>query len=255
MNPARLTLFQMRYVNKTFWRNPASAFFTFAFPLMFLVIFTSLLGHGTIQLHGRPVHQATYYVAQMSAFAMISACYTNVAIGLVFQRDRGILKRTNGTPLPASIYLGAKVLHAMLISALLVAITAVFGKLAYGADLPSGASLSRFVVMLAVGAMAFCALALAVTAAIPNFDAAAPIVNATILPVLFLSGVFIPLGDDAANWVTWTARIFPVKHFADGMQAGFIGVPFHWTDVLVVAAWGLIGATLAVRYFSFEPRV
>ena len=33
----------MRYVNKAFWRNPASAFFTFAFPLMFLVIFTSLL--------------------------------------------------------------------------------------------------------------------------------------------------------------------------------------------------------------------
>ena len=41
--------FQIRYVNKAFWRNPASAFFTFAFPLMFLVIFTALLGHATVQ--------------------------------------------------------------------------------------------------------------------------------------------------------------------------------------------------------------
>ena len=41
-----LVLRQVRYTNKAFWRNPASAFFTFAFPLMFLVIFTSLLGNG-----------------------------------------------------------------------------------------------------------------------------------------------------------------------------------------------------------------
>ena len=48
---------QSRYVNKAFWRNPASAFFTFAFPLMFLVIFTALLGRGrspgrtTVRVH------------------------------------------------------------------------------------------------------------------------------------------------------------------------------------------------------------
>ena len=47
MNDAALTFSQVRYTNKAFWRNPASAFFIFAFPLMFLVIFTALLGHGT----------------------------------------------------------------------------------------------------------------------------------------------------------------------------------------------------------------
>ena len=48
MSAVTMTASQVRYVNKAFWRNPASAFFTFAFPLMFLVIFTSLLGHGTV---------------------------------------------------------------------------------------------------------------------------------------------------------------------------------------------------------------
>ena len=50
MNAAALTLSQVRYINKAFWRNPASAFFIFAFPLMFLVIFTALLGHGTVRV-------------------------------------------------------------------------------------------------------------------------------------------------------------------------------------------------------------
>jgi ABC-2 type transport system permease protein len=130
-----------------------------------------------------------------------------------------------------------------------------FGKLVYQAEIPSGAALGRFVAMLAVGAAAFSALGFAVTAIIPNADAAAPIVNATVLPLLFLSGVFIPLGDDAPRWILWVARIFPVRHFADGMQAGFLGTAFSWNDVLIVGVWGVAGLLLAVRFFSWEPRV
>ncbi len=255
MSAVALTAFQIRFVNKAFWRNPTSAFFTFAFPLMFLVIFTALLGDGTVLLGGRDVHQSTYYVAQMAAFSVITACYNNIAIGLTFQRDTGVLKRTNGTPLPATVYFAARVIHALLVSVLLVAITVAFGKLFYDVDIPSSGALLRFLVMLAVGAASFCALGFAITALIPNTDAAAPVVNATILPLLFLSGVFIPLGDDAPSWITWLARIFPVKHFADGMQAGFVDTPFAWTDVVIVAAWGAAGILAAVRFFSWEPRV
>jgi len=108
--------------------------------------------------------------------------------------------------------------------------------------------------MLLVGAASFCALGFAITAVIPNADAAPAIVNASILPLLFLSGVFIPLSSTAPAWIVWIARIFPVWHFAQGMQAGFLGTPFHWTVVLVVAAWGLGGLLLSIRFFSWEPR-
>jgi len=254
MNATTMTLTQVRYVNKAFWRNPASAFFTFAFPLMFLVIFTALLGNGDIVVGGRTISLSTYYVAGMTSFAVITASYNNIAISLTFQRDLGVLKRTNGTPLPAAVYLAARVLHALFVSLLLVVITVAFGSLLYDAEIPAGADLARFLAVLAVGAASFCALGFAVTAVIPNADAAAPIVNATILPVLFLSGIFIPIGDNAPAWLTWTARIFPVKHFADAIQAGFVGTPFHWYDVLVVAGWGAAGLLLAVRFFSWEPR-
>lgn len=254
MNAPQLTVFQMRFVNKAFWRNPASAFFTFAFPLMFLVIFTALLGSGTLLLAGKEIHQSTYYVAEMAAFAVITACFNNIAIGLTFQRDTGVLKRTDGTPLPAAVYLTARVLHAVLVAVLLVGITVAFGHFAYSAEVPRGATLGRFLVMLLVGSASFCSLGFAITAAIPNSDAAAPIVNGVILPLLFLSGVFIPLGDNAPAWISWVARIFPVRHFAAGLQAGFLGTPFNWTDVLVVAAWGVAGLLLAVRFFSWEPR-
>ena len=254
MSTAALTLRQVRFTNKAFWRNPASAFFTFAFPLMFLVIFTALLGNGHVLLAGREISQSTYYVAAMAAFSVITACYTNIAISVSFQRDLGILKRTRGTPLPAAAYLTGRVIHAMVVAIILVVLCSAFGRAFYHADVPSGVTLAKFFVILLVGAASFAALGLAVTSVIPNADASPAVVNATILPLLFLSGIFIPLGDNSPAWIRWVGRIFPVRHFADGMSAGFLGLTFKWSDVLIVAAWGLAGLILAARFFSWEPR-
>jgi len=254
VSTAALTLRQVRFTNKAFWRNPASAFFTFAFPLMFLVIFTALLGNGHVLLAGREISQSTYYVAAMAAFSVITACYTNIAISVSFQRDLGILKRTRGTPLPAAAYLTGRVIHAMVVAIILVVLCSAFGRAFYHADVPSGVTLAKFFVILLVGAASFAALGLAVTSVIPNADASPAVVNATILPLLFLSGIFIPLGDNSPAWIRWVGRIFPVRHFADGMSAGFLGLTFKWSDVLIVAAWGLAGLILAARFFSWEPR-
>jgi ABC-2 type transport system permease protein len=254
VSAAALTLSQARYVNKAFWRNPARAFFTFAFPLMFLVIFTSLLGNGTVHIGRLAVKESTYYVASMAAFGVITACYNNIAISMTFNREAGILKRIDGTPLPHAAFFASRILHATFVAVLLVAITTAFGRLVYSAHVPSGSTLLRFLVMLLVGAASFCALGLAITAVIPNADAAAAIVNISILPLLFLSGIFIPFGNSTPGWILWVARIFPVRHFAVGLQAGYLGTPFHWSDVAVVAAWGIAGLLLATRFFSWEPH-
>ena len=258
MSDAGLTFKQIRYTNKAFWRNPASAFFTFAFPLMFLVIFASLFGHGTVRLqNGGTLDQSTYYVASMAAFGVLTACYTNIAISVTFQRDTGILKRTRGTPMPGWSYLTARVIHAMLMAAILVLISALFGKLACGAALPTSGDLLRTVMVVVVGGASFSALALALTAAVPNADAAPAIVNATILPLLFISGVFVPLGKGTPQWIITLGDIFPVKHFVDAFLGAFYGppdFPFAWSDIAIVAAWGVAGLLLAARFFSWEPR-
>jgi ABC-2 type transport system permease protein len=256
VSSVELTLRQVRYTNKAFWRNPASAFFTFAFPIMFLVIFTTLFGNRTVHpLPGVSVQQSTFYVAAMSAFAVISACYTNIAIQTSFNRDAGILKRVRGTPLPSWSYLAGRVLHSVVVAIILVSINVVYGVLLYHANVPTR-TFPAFAVTLIVGAASFAALGLAITTIIPNADASPAIVNASILPILFLSDVFIPV-DNAPAWVNVVGKIFPVRHFADAMQAAFFsptGSGFRWVDVGVIAAWGVFGLLIAVRFFSWEPR-
>jgi ABC-2 type transport system permease protein len=254
MSAIGLSLRQVRFTNKAFWRNPASAFFTFAFPLMFLVIFTALFGSGTGQIGDQSVSIAKLYVPGIAAFSVITACYTNIAMSVTFARDQGILKRIHGTPLPGWAYVLARVLHAVLIAVILVAIVAVFGRIFYSVEFPRGISLVRFVITLVLGAASFAAMGLALTAVIPNADAAPAIVNASILPLLFVSGVFYPVTDTTPQWVDTLGRIFPIRHFVDAMNAAFLGTPFRWWDVVYVALWGLAGLLLASRFFSWEPR-
>ena len=255
MNPLTQLRHQIRYINKAFWRNPASAFFTFAFPLMFLVIFTSLLGHHALRISpGRTIDVSTYYVASMGAYAVITACYNNIAIGLAIQRDSGVLKRTRGTPIPGGVYILARLVHALFVAVILVVITAAYGRLFYHSSLPTGVPLIEFLTMLLVGTLTFCSLGFAITCVIPNADAAPAVVNASILPLLFLSGVFIPITSTAPTWMVWVARIFPVRHFTLAMNAGFVGTTFNWMDVVVVAAWGIGGFFVSYRFFTWEPK-
>ena len=253
MNHVSQVLRQIRYENRTFWRNPPAAFFTFVFPLFFLVIFTTTFGNQTIEGDGRSVSGATFYVPAIAAFSIISACYTNLAMTVSLARERGSLKRIKGTPLPGPAYLAARIAHSTLIAALLVAIVAVFGAVFYDVALPTE-TLLAFVTTFLIGAAAFSALALAMTSLIPTADAAPGIVNFSILPLLFVSGYFFQVPQVLES----ISSFFPAKPFLDAMSASFDpfqeGAGFLWRDLAVLAAWGIAASLAAFRSFSWEPR-
>jgi ABC-2 type transport system permease protein len=245
----------VRYTNKAFWRNPANAFFTFAFPLIFLVIFTAIFGTGTVPAAGREVNTSTFYVGAIATFSIITATYTNLAINIAFTRDFGILKRIRGTPMAAWSYMAGRILHAVVVTVILVAIVVAFGALFYDAEVPTDTMLA-FLVTMAIGAACFSALGLALTSVIPNADASPAIVNGSILPLLFISGIFIPIQNPDA-WYVAVAKVFPVYHFAKAMESGYFsasGSGFEGGHLLVLGAWGLVGVILAVLFFSWEPR-
>ncbi len=252
MNDAALALRQVRYENRSFWRNPAAAFFTFAFPLLFMVIFNVIFGG---EAEGQ-FHASDFFTPTIIVFAVITATYTNIAMTVSISRDSGVLKRIRGTPLPSWAYLFGRIAHAVLIALLLVAIVAAFGALAYDVSFP-WERLPQLLLTLGLGAATFCVLGLAVSALVPNADAAPAIVNATILPLLFISNVFIRIENPPA-WMDVAGSIFPIRHFADAMLAiyspGLAGGPMEWQDLAVIAVWGIGGVLFTLRFFSWEPR-
>ncbi len=91
---------------------------------------------------------------------------------------------------------------------------------------------------------------------IPNAHASQAIVNASILPQLFISDVFIRM-ENASAWPTTFADVFPVRHMELARHACFEPFEtvsgFEWV-LAVMATWLVGGLLVTVRSFRWEPR-
>ncbi|HWP32621.1 MAG TPA: ABC transporter permease, partial [Solirubrobacterales bacterium] len=162
-------------------------------------------------------------------------------------------KRGRGTPMPAWVFIAGRVGNSAVVALLMLALIAVVGRLLYGVAIPWG-ELPAVVATLLVGSAAFCCLGIALTAAIPSQDAAAPIVNALLLPLYFLSGVFIP-DDQLPSGVIHFADVFPIRRFFEALFDVYdAGASMQWGDLAVVAIWGVAGLLIAIRRFRWTPR-
>jgi ABC-2 type transport system permease protein len=249
-----LVLHQFRYDQKVFWRNPASVFFTVAFPVILLLIFGTVFGGQTVDVRGG-IKTTTYYVPAIITLSVISATMQSLAMSLVIAREDGRLKRGRGTPMPPWVFIAGRVGNSIVVALLMLALLAAIGRIFYGVAVP-WSRLPEIVVTLVIGAASFCCLGIALTAAIPSQDAAAPIVNALLLPLYFLSGVFIP-DDQLPNGVIHFADAFPIRHFFEAFFNAYVpggSVSFDWGNLAAVAAWGIAGLVLAIRYFRWTPR-
>jgi ABC-2 type transport system permease protein len=247
-----LAAHQFRYDQKAFWRNPASVFFTVAFPVVLLLIFATVFGDQIVDVEGG-VETTTYYVPAIITLATISATMQSLAMSLVIAREDGRLKRGRGTPMPPWVFVAGRIGNSVVVALLMLALIAALGRLAYGVEVP-WQRLPTIVATLSVGAAAFCCLGIALTAAIPSQDAAAPIVNALLLPLYFLSGVFIPEDELPAGVVDF-ANHFPVRPFFQAFFDAYVGSGgLAWHYLAVVAAWGVAGLLLAIRFFRWAPR-
>lgn len=248
MRAPRLLAHQIRYEQRTFWRNPAGVFFTLGLPVLMLVIFTSLNGDDVFD-DGSSF--GDYFVPGMLTFGLINATYGNLATKLVIRREGGLLKRTKATPLPLAVLLAGMVANAVVVALVITAVVLGTGRLAYGVALPSRWGL--FALVMLVGGAAFAALGMALASFVPNTDAADPMVFGTVLPLLFISGVFdqVPQG----SVLDRIAEVFPVSHlFTAALGTTGATSESPWGHLVVVALWGLGGSAVAARRFRWEPR-
>jgi ABC-2 type transport system permease protein len=246
---------QVRAQNKLFLRNPFAAFFSLAFPLMFLLLFGSLNGSARIEELGN-IRYIQFLAPGMLAFAVISTCYTGLATGVAINRDEGVLKRVRGTPLPPWIYISSRILSSVWFSVVSAVVMVVAAVALFHLQVV-GRMLSAAVVTLMLGAACFCALGMAVAAVIPNGEAAPVVANFTFFPIAFVSDLFFPT-EGAPAWVGAVGSVFPVKHFAKAMGTTFnplvAGSGFRWGHLAVLVVWTAVAVFVAVRFFQWEPR-
>ncbi len=237
---------QYRLERRMFWRNPSAAFFNFLLPLAFLV-------GGGIILHGNQ-HQLNLLVPAIAGMSVMSTTFTALAYNIVFLRERGVLKRIRGTPLPTGAYFGGVAANAVTNTALQIAIVVLAGRVFFGIGWPR--EWGELVVFVLAGVVCFAALGVAFAHVIPNFESTAAYVNAVFLPVVFVS-FFVFDNNSAPSFLRNVAEALPLKPLIDGLSGAIVtgaSLESNLDALAVIALWGVFGLWFAIKGFSWEQR-
>jgi len=250
-NAVALTWRQYRLERRMFWRNPSAAFFNFVLPLLILA------GAGAA-LSGNQ-HQLNRLVPMIAGMSVMSTTFTALAYNVVFLRERGVLKRIRGTPLPTISYFGGLAANAITNTTLQIAIIVLAGRVFFGIGWPP--HWAALIVFVLVGVICLAALGVAFAHIIPNFESTAAYVNAVFLPVVAVSFYAFD-SSSAPGFVRTIAEALPLKPLIDGLSGAMVALPAaaqagtglggHLDGLAVIALWGAFGLYLAVRGFSWE---
>lgn len=172
-----------------------------------------------------------YLFTGFSVFAVMGPALFGFGMSVALEREQGLLRLKRALPMPPMAYLAAKMLMAMLFSAitsitLIVAATSL-STLELSAD--------RYLGVLAInmiGTLPFCAIGLFIGARVSGRTAPA-VVNLAYLPMIYLSGLFIPL-PASIRFVALFSPAFHLNQLALSMAGvgSILSVAMH-TAVLV----------------------
>jgi ABC-2 type transport system permease protein len=244
---------QVYYEQLNFWLNPVAAVFTVGFSVVFLILIGSSAGQSTSSALGG-VKTIQYYVPGFVAYGVMSTCFNALCTGLVVRRETGLLKRLRLSPLPAWALLAAIAVNAILVSAVQVLVLLLIGRFGYGVHMPH--AWGALVVALVVGAATFTAVGVAMSTLIPNQEAAGPVTSVVFFVLLFLSGLWYPIGKNSA--LAQISSVFPIRHMILATFAPFDPRPgvsgWSWGDIGVLLVWTVVGVVVGLRRWSWAPR-
>ena len=245
----------------SFIREREAVVFTFAFPILLLVIFGAIFGREEI---GGGVNFAQYFVAGMIAAGLFGTSFQNLAISIPIERDSGALKRLAGTPMPRSAYFIGKVAIVAFVALVQNILLLLIGVIFY--DLPLPASADRWLTYAWVGVLGITSctlLGIAATAFVKNGRSAPAIISPIAIVLQFISGVFF-VYSSLPSWMQEIAAVFPLKWMTQGMRSVFLPDAYaaqepagsweHGRVALVLAAWCVVGLAIAVRTFRWRNR-
>jgi ABC-2 type transport system permease protein len=250
-----LALWQVRYEQRAFWRNRRWTLFTFAFPVMLLLVFGYLNEGATLDTRGHIAFN-TFFVPGILASALVGTAFSNLALSFAGARESGMIKRIQGTPLPWASYVAGRIGSTVITVAIMTALVLGLGWVLFGVDVPFS-TLPGLALALVLGTACLASLGVAFAGLLPSPEAAGPMQAVLVMPITFISGTYFPL-DGAPAWLRGVARALPVQPLADAFQVAFDprthGAGIAATDLLLLAGWTVLGAFLARHFLRTLTR-
>jgi ABC-2 type transport system permease protein len=238
-----LLLTQIRYQTRLLLANGRAVVIGIGLPILLLISST------------RHSHASASDVAGRAVFGLTLIAWNTYGVRTVAAREAGILKRWRATPVPRSCYFLARILATVLVSVLAGAATVAAAVALYGTHLSGVGALATLAVFI-LGAAAWAGPATALTSVVATVDTAGSLFLLVYLPIVIVSGVLGSISEP--HWLHTIATYLPAEPLAHAAtsalrhSAGMTLLPAR--DLLVLAAWAVVGLAVAVATFRWEPH-
>ncbi|WP_052848108.1 ABC transporter permease [Streptomyces avicenniae] len=234
-----------RYLRQTL-RSRISVIFGLMQPLLFLVFFGPLLRD--VPLGGEGDSWQTLVPGLLIQLGLFSAAFAG--IGVIIEKQLGIIERMRVTPVSRSALLFGRVLRdvvQLLVQSLLLVLLGI----AFGLRAPVAGVLIAFLLVGLMGA-SLASLSYAFAMRVRTAQEFAPVVNSINLPAMLLSGILLPMAL-APGWLDTISRFVPFRYVVEAIRAVFVG---DYGDAavlqgtLAVAVLAAVSLTAGVRLFG-----
>ncbi|MCC3371700.1 ABC transporter permease [Cohnella sp. REN36] len=244
----RLAAFDFRL----YLRDGLTLFWVLIYPIVMLLIFGQIFGNQPGVIEG--TRYIDSYVPALCVMSVLSVSVFTLQINMVTYRESGILRRFRVTPVKRWNVLASHALQGLCLVLAGAAEILIVAKLVWNLDM-SAAGILQLLVAMVFGCIGFFGLGFALSGLSASPGAASGLAMIFFFPMLFLSGIAMPL-DIFPTFLQHIAQWIPMTHFvalAQGVWHGesLLHFGLEWS---VLAGFAVLGLALAFWLFRWESR-
>ncbi|MCM3719918.1 ABC transporter permease [Fictibacillus phosphorivorans] len=193
-----------------------------------------------------------FLVPGIVAMMIMSNNMNGVAGQISSWRERGILRRMQGTTLKASTFIAAQITARFMLNGLQAMIVLGVAWAVFGIEVRG--SWLTVVAFVTLGTLAFMAIGFIIAGIAKTPESAGPIAGFLSFPMLFLGGVFFPI-KDMPEFIQPIVQVLPIAHLSHALRETMnVGASFMdlGMEAIILSCW-LIGAFIAASFtFKWE---
>lgn len=231
-------------------RDTTTVFFTFAFPLIFLLLFGTIFRGQSVEQSG--TSYIDYTASGVLTWGIGNAAVFSIAFALMQWRENDLLRIMRMTPTSPRAILSSKFLIVLAVAAVQAVLFVGVAMLPFFGLRPSASSWQAIPLMF-VGVIAFYAIGAIVGSFAKTPEAVAAVSNVIMVPMAFLSGSFFPI-DMMPSVLKDVAHALPLYYLNNGVRGAFtgeLGTSEFLTDLGVLGLFAAVFGVVAVKSFRW----
>ncbi|MGR3762875.1 ABC transporter permease [Rossellomorea sp. NS-SX7] len=217
-----------------------------------LVDYKPLVTIEKVGIEALNIRYIDFLVPGIVAMMIMSNNMNGVAGQISAWRERGILRRMQGTRLKASTFIAAQISARLLLNGTQALLVVLIANLIF--DINVAGSWLALIFFIVLGTLAFMALGFIIAGMAKNPESAGPIAGFVSFPLLFLGGVFFPI-NNMPDLIQPVVKVLPIAHLTSALRETMnlgTSILALGTETLILGIWLVGGFMVASWVFKWE---